>query len=229
MSVLDFRPANVSLRIHKGDDTAFSVTVLDANSLAVNMSAATITIKDLSGTTALTLTSGSGATIAGNVITATLTDAQADALTAGTYKYDMRVTFSDTGDTRTIIRGIATVTAETMEDNYDDEISENMGDIIVTISGGSAVGSTSVSAPNATYTYSLPAGKWLVSTAIISASSGNVDIGITASGDEIVQDATLTASQVASFHVGLYGGTDGISIYFSGMPVASKTIVFLTI
>lgn len=68
--------------------------------LPMTFTSAVLTFKDASGETARTATSGSGLTIASNVVTVD----EFTAMAAGTYKFDMTFTMTD-GDVKTLLVG----------------------------------------------------------------------------------------------------------------------------
>lgn len=89
--------------------------------------------------------------------------------------------------------------------------------------------SASETVSTSTYQYDLPAGKWLLAIAVQSASSQSFDCGLAADTDEIIQDGPVTGGGgPATFGTLLFGGLDGLSIYFSSLT-GTSTVTFLVI
>lgn len=88
--------------------------------------------------------------------------------------------------------------------------------------------SQSVSNSSATYTFAVPAGKWLIGIAVGSASAQTLDIGLSAGTDEIVQQGSVGAGGTSTFGALLYGGASGTNVYFSNLT-GTTTLTFLCI
>jgi len=87
---------------------------------------------------------------------------------------------------------------------------------------------SSVSVNTSTYTYNLPAGKWLVGIAAQSASAQAFKCGLSAGTDELIYEGIVGAGDVSTFGVLLYGGTGGKTIYFSALT-GTVTLTFLAL
>lgn len=86
--------------------------------------------------------------------------------------------------------------------------------------------SETMSVSASTYTYNIPAGRWLVGIAVESASAQTFKCGLSAGTDELIYEGIVGAGSVATFGVLLYGGTSGDTIYFSALS-GSTLITFL--
>lgn len=101
----DFRPATLDIKIWR-NDTWKQVYALFANTVPINLTAATVFIqvrKGCGGTLALSLTNGNGVTIGG----ANNNEISVDKLVnidKGNYKWDLQVTYSD-GTVKTYLEG----------------------------------------------------------------------------------------------------------------------------
>lgn len=84
---IDLSPKEVNLILYQGDDRAFTVTF--PNTVTVTGTTAKWQIKGRDGSTVLTLQSGTGISLAGQVFTVTVTKAQSTTMVPG------RVMFHD--------------------------------------------------------------------------------------------------------------------------------------
>lgn len=78
------------------------------------------------------------------------------------------------------------------------------------------VGNVQVQSTTTTYTFSIPAGKWMVGMAIQSNSAQQFKMGETVNGSEFI-DGSSPANTVTSFQALVYGGTSGKSIFLSNL------------
>lgn len=87
---------------------------------------------------------------------------------------------------------------------------------------------SSVAVSTATYTYNLPAGKWLIGIAAQSASAQAFKCGFSAGTDELIYEGIVGAGDVSTFSTLLYGGTAGKTIHFSALT-GTVTLTLLTL
>jgi hypothetical protein len=100
-------PATVDFTAWKGDTFRRALTVTDESDVAWNFSGASVKLylrESPEASPVLTLQSGSGVSIASNVVTIEITSAQTDALKIRSYLYEIEYTGSG-GDVRTWIAG----------------------------------------------------------------------------------------------------------------------------
>lgn len=100
---IDLTPKEVNLLIYQGDSTAFTVTFPGSVPLVGTTGKMRIQRRD--GTTVLTLTTGGGISLSGQVFTTTITKAQAAALPTGVMMpYDWQWTDASSNE-RTVVHG----------------------------------------------------------------------------------------------------------------------------
>lgn len=87
---------------------------------------------------------------------------------------------------------------------------------------------TQASVSASTYTYTLPAGKWLLGIAVSSASGQSFNLGLSAGTDELIQGGIVSPGGVSTFGANLYAGGSSLSLYFSALT-GSTTLTFLTL
>lgn len=107
---IDLRPKEVNLLLYQGDTTVFTVTF----PVSVSMTGSTgkMRIQRLDGSTALTLTTGGGIVLSGQVFTTTITKTQAAALpTDVVMPYDWQWTDASNNE-RTVVQGTVRVQAQ---------------------------------------------------------------------------------------------------------------------
>lgn len=108
---IDLTSKVVNLLIKQGDSSAFTVTF--PNSITVTGTTAKMMLKRRDGTAVLTLQSGSGITLAGQVFTTSFTKAQTAALpTEVLIVYDWQWT-DGSGNETTLIEGVIQVKKQT--------------------------------------------------------------------------------------------------------------------
>lgn len=88
--------------------------------------------------------------------------------------------------------------------------------------------STSVAVSASTYSYAIPAGKWLVGIAAGSSSAQTFKCGLSAGTDELIYEGIVAGGDTSSFSVLLYGGASGKTIYFSALS-GTVTLTFLSL
>lgn len=113
-TTIDYRPAWVNYQAYQGDDFApATITVRDSAGTAIALSDAKMTIKKQDGTSVVSLTVGSGITLpAAGQIVVSISAVTMATLAPLDYRYDLQVTFNATSKTRTLMRGLFSVTAQ---------------------------------------------------------------------------------------------------------------------
>jgi hypothetical protein len=106
-------PGAVNFKVYQNDTLTKTLTITDDADAAIDLSAATIKMEvraAVASTVLFTFETGDGITVGGaddNVITISkLVD-----ITAGSYLYDLEITYSG-GEVQTLIKGSFTVTAD---------------------------------------------------------------------------------------------------------------------
>lgn len=108
--VLDLSPGKVNIIAYRGDDFNRDVLVQDTAGDGYAISNAKMQVKDLTGSVALTLSVGSGITITNpGTIALYASKTTMAGLSAVDYRYDLQVTFTASGNQRTLLTGTFTV------------------------------------------------------------------------------------------------------------------------
>lgn len=87
---------------------------------------------------------------------------------------------------------------------------------------------SSATIATSTYTFNIPAGKWLMAVAAESATAQTFKCGLTAGTDELIYEGIVGAGGISSFSMNIFGGTAGKTIYFSALS-GTVTLSFLTL
>ncbi len=74
----------------------------------------------------------------------------------------------------------------------------------------------------------VPAGKWALWAALESATAQTaVDVGETAGGSELGENVSLSAGIPARVQLGVFGGSGGTNVYFSGLTASTVITVLI--
>lgn len=109
-----FLPGALNFEVYQGDDFyPLPITVKDSAGAGIALSDAKMMIKGLDGTLLKTLAVGSGITITNpGSIQLSIAKAETAAWVPTSYEYDLEVTYTSNGKTRTILSDLFTVTKQ---------------------------------------------------------------------------------------------------------------------